>query len=363
MEIQKLNAEALDDLISSKKFAGMENIPISRHRALSQLKNPALRKEDILLFIAWDDNRMAGYLGILPDDIYLREDNSHIGWMSCLWIAPDQRGKGIARRLLAAALEAWDNKLIATEFTAEAVKLYKSSGAFVSLTTLRGIRLYLRFDLHSLLPARKPSLKKFKPLLHMSDRILNLFNEARLAVLPQKKDFSIGNIQAPDQEIIDFIENTQPTKFCKGGAERLEWIRHNPWILQEGQDPLSSKYYFSAVDRRFEFRFFKITDTHGKLIAVLLLSIRNRHLKIPYAWLQEKELWLVCKAITAFMMENKLATATIYHPLLSVWFRDHKGPFLYKKDIIREYLISSYFQNKLPEDVYLQAGDGDCAFT
>ena len=104
MKIRKLNRRGLKEFIESDEFEKMPHIPISRHRAYSQINNPRLKENDILLLISYHDGEMSGYLGALPDDILINNLNEHCAWMSCIWINPKMRGRNIAYTLVSEAL-------------------------------------------------------------------------------------------------------------------------------------------------------------------------------------------------------------------------------------------------------------------
>ena len=72
-EIIKLNKLELSIYIKSERFLNAPVLPISEHRALSQIKNPKALKDDVLLLLTYDNEKLIGYLGILPDDIFLNE--------------------------------------------------------------------------------------------------------------------------------------------------------------------------------------------------------------------------------------------------------------------------------------------------
>ena len=131
IKIIKLNKTALHAYIHSAYFKTSPVIPISYHRALSQIINPVVKDDDNLLFLAYFDEILVGYLGVLPDDIYHENGlSTHIGWMSCLWVDPNHRGKKIAQTLIHACFEAWSGRILLTEFTSEAASLYKKMGLF-----------------------------------------------------------------------------------------------------------------------------------------------------------------------------------------------------------------------------------------
>ncbi|MEL6841973.1 MAG: GNAT family N-acetyltransferase, partial [Bacteroidota bacterium] len=132
--IQTLNAAALRAYIFSDTFDQTPVLPISRHRALSHLANPRLRPDDVIMIFAHsDEGELVGYLGVLPDEIYLNGKQDRGGWLSCMWVNPITRGQGIGGKLVQAALNAWQGRILVTEFTPAAKRLYDRTEAFVDL--------------------------------------------------------------------------------------------------------------------------------------------------------------------------------------------------------------------------------------
>ena len=145
----------------------MPVIPISRHRAWSHIRNPRVSEDDVILVLAMVEGKMAGYLGVLADYIYLNGQKEKAGWLSCMWVDPEVRGQGIAKKLLNRVLERWDNRILVTEFTPAAKGLYDRSQQFQDLKISEGLRGFLRFNLDELLPKKFPALEKWTraPLL------------------------------------------------------------------------------------------------------------------------------------------------------------------------------------------------------
>jgi GNAT superfamily N-acetyltransferase len=369
MIIKEYTAEELKQFIESDAYRNMPAIPISHHRALSHIHNPRLEKEDMIMFVAYEEDKMIGYLGVLPDQYFIYDRTYKAGWMSCLWIDPNTRGKGVAKKLVSQALQTWDERLFATEFTPEARSLYMRIGAFAELTTLEGIRCFMRFNLHEVLPQKNTLFKIAKPILRLTDAVLNPLNELRLQDGHKRKSNHQTNIEwlkEIDDEAEAFMEDYQADEFHRRSIKELSWIIQFPWILpMDKEDGLKSKYYFSSFDKRFEFKFLKVRDEAGVLIAFMLISIRNDRLKVPYAYIEPLHIGEAAHALMEIMLKEKLSTLTTYNKLLVQYLHTSETPFVFKKAIKREILAARKIMETLPEGFVptLQDGDGDCAFT
>ena len=110
IDFKILNKEGLETFINSKEYFNLKTLPITKHRAISHIKNPRADKDDILLILAFEENDIVGYLGVLPDRLFLSDEKSYkCGWLSCFWVDYSVRGKGIGEQLIRKSLELWDD--------------------------------------------------------------------------------------------------------------------------------------------------------------------------------------------------------------------------------------------------------------
>ncbi|HIE16385.1 MAG TPA: N-acetyltransferase [Bacteroidales bacterium] len=307
MKIILLNKIQLQEFLNSEKFKTMPVIPISPHRGLSHIKNPRALEQDILLILAYDDREnMIGYLGLLPDDLFIETKKIHCAWMSCIWVSEQSRGKGIAQKLVSEAYNCWDGKILATEFTPQAMLLYKKINLFENFITKQGTRIYLRFVLTKVLIKKTNWLKIAYPLLFVIDLLANLFVD-----IWQKKQYRY--IQADNlifsETLFDGSVKYQNMSngFFRGYTE-INWMINCPWLSLKKHQKTDKKYHFSSWARQVKNIFVKNIRTN----ATLMLFVRDGHLKIPYVWgdWHYKEL----QQVFAFVVKKyKVAVVTVYH--------------------------------------------------
>lgn len=366
MEIKLLNKIALQEFIESDQFNTMPVIPISKHRAISHINNPANTPEDILLFLAFIDNEMVGYLGVLADNIQISANNNlHCGWMSCIWVSEQHRGKRIAQQLLEASLKAWDNKLIATEFTLPAKALYDKTNHFSDLITLAGIRLYVRSDLKFILIKKSEWLKNFKPIFTIADSIINFFGDIRFKNIPTlPKNFQVNILKEITEEASVFINAQNQNNLFQRNANSLQWIMHFPWVIKEWKgDDETTRYHFSATDKSFDFIPVEVKDSNGFICAFMLFAKRGNNLTLPYCFFTCNA-DIVIRIIQHYMRILNINTFTVYHTAIVEKLKHQPMKVLWKKDVQRSYLISKELLQQLQaKELLLQDGDGDCAFT
>lgn len=366
MKIKLLNKIALQEFIESDQFKTMPVIPISTHRAISHINNPANTPEDILLLLAFIDNEMVGYLGVLADNVQLSINTTlHCGWMSCIWVSEQHRGKKIAQQLLEASFKAWNNKLIATEFTPHAKALYDKTNHFSDFITLTGVRLYVRSDLEYILSKKSDWLKKFKPIFSIADSAINFFNDIRYKNIPAlPKNYQVTFETKITEAAAAFI-NTQNQRYLfRRNANSLQWILRYPWVIKEWtNDDETSRYYFSTTDKSFDFIPVEVKNSDGDMCAFLLFAKRANNLTLPYCFFTCNA-DIVVSIIQHYIKISGVNIFTVYHTPIAEKLKQQTMQVLWKKKMQRSYLISKVLlQHLQSKELLLQDGDGDCAFT
>ena len=347
----------------------MPVIPISRHRAWSHIRNPRVSEDDVILVLAMVEGRMAGYLGVLADHIYLNGQKEKAGWLSCMWVDPEVRGQGIAKQLLNRVLERWDNRILVTEFTPAAKGLYDRSGQFQDLKISEGLRCFLRFNLDELLPKKFPALEQFKWLISLKNWALNVPNEVRLSFWkssPKSNEYQVKTVGEIDEKLAAFISERQQNQLEKRSAKDLNWLLKNPWLLPASEDDgTGKKYHFSAFAENFQYLPLSISDKQNNLIGFVILAIRGNDLKVPYCYADKENIGKIAEVIIQEMLQRKLRTLTVFHPELVAFFKQNPKPFIYLHPLKRHYIISKKFAEQLSRQpkIKIQDGDADCAFT
>jgi GNAT superfamily N-acetyltransferase len=358
INFKTLNKEQLKDFIDSKEYQQMPVLPISRHRAISHIYNPRALKEDVLLILAYEENTLLGYLGVLPDDI---RGNTHVGWLSCIWISPNARGKGIAKKLVGIAYDAYNHAIIITNYTKEAGNLYAKMGIFEPMAILFGKRFYRKMCLSKILPNRYPKTASIKLLLSFFDGFINFF--WKLVLLAEKfnskiMDMELSEIREWTADLNTYIEEVNESDFRRTGKE-FNWIISFPWIIQTStQSQESFRYYFSSEEKYFKTQAYVIRK-NNRIAGILLFVLRNGHLKIPYSFYKPGDSVYMVKAIKHLAISNNASYITILsHQNLIDNLRFWK---LYSKKILRTYLKTK--EIKLNQPFVIVDGDGDAAFT
>lgn len=367
MELRSLNKAGLKNYIESNDFGQGEAIPISYHRALSQINNPRLNPNDALLILAEEKGELLGYLGILPNLLFVpSKPILKVGWLSCIWVSAKGRGKGISNKLISEAHFKWNGNIMLTEYVPSIKRMYDSTGFFVKEPLVkRGIRLYLKADFQTILPPKKAIFEKNKSALKLVDSSLNSILSIR-----QKKlnfplnDLVIEEVNEVDEEIeLLIIEKNKKGYFQRKGKD-LNWIFQFPWVLSVIEDDAThKKYYFTSTDQLFENKLIKLKNKNGELISFFFFTNRNGSVKLPFYYSNSNTKDSI-SAINHLLRKWNAKTFTTYHPKLVSALSASKTPAFHKKEINRNYLIDKQLSKLITHiNLFVQDGDGDCAFT
>ena len=351
------NKKDLEELVRSEEYKSYDFLPITKHRALSQIKNPHASEHDILLTLAFEDHRLAGYLGTFPDELRIGNQPLKYAWLSTLFVNENFRGKRIAQQLLEKVFEQYDEKIAITEFTKEAESLYAKTKKFDYIAPKIGKRFYFRTDFETLVPHKKPQFSSLKPAFRVTDFLVNTSLSFR-AKFARKKNINYTISTNIDEESEKFLEQFPLHR----NAEILRWIMQNPWIL-EGNEP-EKDYQFSSFSKEFKYYWVKIFDKNKRVKTVALLQTRNLHLKIPYLFSVD-HFDDFTHFLEQFINEKNIKTLISYHDNLNEKLSSKAFPKLYQKQAERRYLFHKELVKGLPEDYdpNFQDGDGDPVFT
>ena len=253
-----------------------------------------------------------------------------------------------------------------TDCTPHTQRILKKTNLFEFPETEPGIRGFMKFNLHEVIPAKFPVYKKLEFLLNLSDKILNFI------LIPFQKihhlkirtnNLKLEYLAALNAELNKFIESHSTNEFTKRSAIELEWIIQHPWIKKN--DALKTtpfEYPFSFLVKDFNQYFLKIEET-GKLIGLLLISIRDGHMKVPYAYFEDHAAQQITKVIYNEAERQKSVTLTVFSPKLVHQMNAVSHPFLFKKRIKRLIAIPKELSDFYLKHPQIQDGDGDVVFT
>lgn len=356
-ELKTFNRKELEELISSGGFQQYGFLPVTRHRAESQIRNPKASDEQTLLILAFYNGQLAGYAGCFPDSFATGESVISYAWLSTLYVHPEFRKKRVAKKLLKKACEEYEGRIAITEFTAEAEALYTILGVFGYVFPKEGKRYYFRTDAAGIIPEKRPETKNLKPLFHMMDAMANSILSVRNFKI-KKPGFRYEILGRIDTESADFMAEFSSRR----SAEEINVFIDHPWILEGKKD---HRYLFSGFAEVFKYFWVKIYDENNRLSSCFLLQLRDGYLKIPYLF-SNNDSDRVVDFLSYFIVKNKIKGLTSYQADLNNTIKTSGTfPKIYERDFKREYLFHKQLLQILPEgfDPHYQDGDGDCMMT
>jgi len=364
IEITRLDSAGLRQYIASEEFENAPVIAISKHRALSQLHNPRANPKDTLLLLARIDNRLVGYLGVLPDLMFTDHGREiRCGWMSCLWVDPAQRGKKIAQKLISDCFAAWDGKILLTEFTAAAGSLYHKTGLFAGLRALEGRRWYIRADLNRILSPKKEVFRRLSPLLKTLDASINLVLDTLRPLKPVRTSLTFRYVTHVPEEAADMIRRTSAGELFGRQPDDINWILAHPWILtRQWLDNTVERYHFSSFEKSLECRAI-LTTAYESPTVFMVYTFRNGHLRIPYIYGSNDDDAL--HTVKYLVSQLKVRTLTVYNQNIIHLLMENGWNLAHSRIVERHYLISRTLHQEAGDinRFGIQDGDGDCAFT
>jgi hypothetical protein len=365
MQIKEITIAELPDFVRSELWQQLTPKPLTSLRAISQFHNPRANPNDIALIIAYENNILVGLVGLLPDLINGLEDQK-VSSNTCWWVNPE-KGKQLAIPLFLKAFALCDQKMFMTDCTPHTKSILEKTNWFDFPDTIPGIRGFLKLNLNEVIPAKFPSTQKLKPLLKLTDQIFNflLIPYRKIVHLRIKKDGpEVEYLVSLDEELHTFIERHSQNEFTRRSGKDLEWIIQNQWIKGKTQyQPFPSvDYPFSYIVGNFEQYFVRVTES-GKTIGLLLFSIRDGHMKVPYVYFHEENARQILKVIYRQALLKKAVTLTIYYPKLVSFMDSVSHPFIFKKKIKRLIALSNELSFSYKKHNEFQDGDGDVVFT
>lgn len=353
--------EMTDFLAHDPSFAGAGPIAISQIRGASHAANPQAEAEDVLLLLAEEDGLLVGYLGALPNRLQGKVGEERFAWLSCLWIDPNMRGRGLAKSLLEQMYTAWSGRLMITEFTPAAKGLYDKSGYFQDLAQPKGLRLYLYSPLAKVLPKKDP--KKWRPYLPLFNLLEQLsFGPQNMRMLFLAKGKYRCESDKNWRPEANKLLSEQKEGFLRGPKD-FDWILNYPWLQEGPEDEAAKRYYFSSKAQSLDNGYLYFYEGQTLKAAVLYL-LRDGHLRLPYVFMPQADASELIRALLFWMRQKRVIYLTTYQEQLVEALQAKKWPFLGSRPQARHYIITHPLAKTLGDQPFpIQDGDGDAAFT
>jgi hypothetical protein len=367
VEIKTFTVADLKTALVSEDFWLTDTLPITKHRALSYSRNPRAGEEDPVLLVAYQDNRVIGYLGILPDKIFVDDDVYKLGWLTSWWVDPSFATAGVGAILLFKALNAYDQYIGVSGGSREARKALHASQRFLALKPLQGLDIRLRLTLTRDIPRRLPALKLFRGLFKifdvMTDEVVNFRSFYWLRRNNPCQHLIFEYISAIDEETGRFIQQHHQQDLTRKEKSDLSWIMNNPWILSAPfKDSASQRYYFSSRADRFSYLGVKVFEHQTEMIGFFLLKVRDDRMSVLYSFFESRHAAAVTAAVFHHALATEVSLLSLYDEQLIAGFSALRCPCWSVKKKSRGFSLSKAFADIPLANCRLQGGDGDLAF-
>lgn len=358
--IKKIQLEKLQEFVDSHQFQLFENIPISSLRVASYLRNLNARSSDYVLYMAFFKDELVGYRTVLSDVFYIDNKSVSFGWLSGNWVDPAYRRKNISTKIFNEVYTDWKGRLMYSNYAEASKAVYDRTNKFKKLTTLYGYRYYYRSCLAQLLPAKSTFFKLVTPVLKLVDFIFNLFVKQKKRISPIQ--YSVNKIINWNRSHEEFLTIFKQNELFKRNKETYSWIINFPWLKSSTKTKEESKKYsFSLYAKQFNSNFYEL-KIDQKIIGIVHLSIRNKHLKLSYIYFVPKHLDTLVDFIKTKIVSHKINFATIYHKELNDKLVQQNN-YLKKRVFKQHFFATKKVLNCFNVIKSVQTGDGDSVFT
>jgi hypothetical protein len=367
MEIKTFTVADLKAALASEDFWRSETLPITKHRALSYSRNPRAGEDDPVLLVAYRDNRVIGYLGILPDKIFVEDAVYKLGWLTSWWVDPSVATAGVGAILLFKALNAYDQYIGVSGGSREARKALQASQRFLALKPLQGLDVRLRFNLARDIPRRLPALKLFRGLFKVLDVMLDAVVNFRSFYWQRRNrpcpHLAFEYIATIDEETDRFIQQHHRHDLTRKGKADLSWIMNNPWILAAPfKDSAGQKYYFSSRAGRFSYLGVKVFKNQTEMVGFFLLKLRDDRMSVEYSFFESRHAAAIAAAAFHHALASEVSILSLYDEQLVAGFSALRCPCWSADKKSRGFSLSKAFADISLANSRLQGGDGDLAF-
>lgn len=362
IQIRLIRIAELEHFVASDQYRQMLVLPISPRRARSQALNPRAQPEDVALALAYSGNELVGYMGALPEMLQIGNSKPlRAAWLSCLWVSPAARGQGLAKRLTRILMDEYDHRVLLSGFTPEAGNLYRRLGLFEEMRAGDGLRGYLRPNLADLLPPKGRWWQRMLPVLRLIDGFLARPNTLRLGFHSTVLPCRIRYVEHLDGEMADFVTERRAEGIVQSSVVVLNWWLGHPWVVQSAvADEVAELYHFTSMARQFSTQALQLMDEQGKTCGVLVLTLRDGHLRVPFAFFDDKQTGTIAQVIFAYALQSGAKMLTLFCPRLTAHCRQNRTPFFALRDLKRTFFVGKPLADH-PLD--MQDGEGDLGFT
>ena len=262
-------------------------------------------------------------------------------------------------------MDEYAHRVLLSGFTPEAGNLYRRVGLFEEIRPSDGIRGYLRPNLADLLPPKGPRWQRAKPLLRLLDGLLAWPNALRLRFHSEALPCGIRYMEGMDGAAANFVAARLSGGPVRSGPDVLDWWLRHPWVVQAPlADEVAKRYHFTSMARQFSTQALQLLDAEGAVCGVLVLTLRDGHLRVPFAFFDDERVATVAQVIFAYALRSGSKMLTLYCPRLTAHCERSRTPFFALRRLPRTFFMGKPLAEALGgQGLTMQDGEGDLGFT
>jgi hypothetical protein len=367
MEIKVFTVADLKTALLSEDFWLTKTLPITKHRALSYSRNPRADKDDPVLLVAYQDSQVIGYLGILPDKIFVNNAVYKFGWLTSWWVDPSCATTGVGTVLLFKALNAYQQQLGVSGSSKEARKALDASQKFIAVKSLKGLNISFRLNVTGAILGKFPTLKPFRVLFKIFDDVMDEIVNLRGFFWKRGNDIcqrlSFEYLSCIDEETGQFIQRHHQHDLTRKGKADLNWMMMYPWILSAPlKDSPAKRYYFSSRSERFYYLGVKVFEHNNEMVGFFMLKVRDDRMSVVYSYFESQHALSVTAAVVYHTLAMDVRALSLYDEQLVASFSELGCPCWSVKAVSRGFSLSKALTDIPLTDYRLHGGDGDLAF-
>jgi hypothetical protein len=367
MELKTFTVAELRTALLSEDFWLSKTLPITKQRAVSFCRNPRAEADDPVLLVAYKGRQVLGYLGILPDRIFVNDAGRRLGWLTGWWVDPSAAASGVGVGLLFKALNLYGGHIGVAGGSKEARKVINASQKFFEFKPLKGIDIKLRMKTEKSIGREIPWTKVFRVGFRVADVVLDEVLNLRYLSWERRnrvrRRLGFEYLASVDAEAGRFIERQNHRDLTRKGKAELDWIMTCPWIVSAPEkDAAGRRYFFSSVAERFFHLGVKVFDPKNEMVGFLMLRVRNDRMSVSYAHFEDRHAPEMAAAAVHHALAMDAAGLSLYDERLVKSLSNLGCPCWSTRSVSRGFFLPKSLAGDLRAECRLHGGDGDFAF-
>jgi len=365
--IRKVYKKDIPEVMNDTALWNHSFLSVTKHRLYAHYTNPNCDEDDIVLLLAYLDDEIIGYMGVFIDIITIEGRDEKIGWLSTWWVHPKTKGKGIGRSILQTMYDTLEGRIGVSQFTPSAKRVYIKSGYFNDLKKNIGYKFVFRSNLNIVFPLLNPKFNRIKGLLSFTDFLINIPVSLKNAIQKVSSKQKIADVQVEyvnfiDDELMRFIHMHSKNHLSQKSSGFFQWLKANHWVQESPlmQLSLADQYEFSLGAKKFNIYLVKIMK-NKKLIGFIVLQRKNHLLKLLFAYYSEGNEKKVSQIIIQHAYQLKIKELVSYDEKINACISSSFS-YIYKRNKVKEAIISKVFEGESYDAYHVNFGDGDCSF-